>query len=314
MSRRQFLGSAAVTGAGLLAARYPTARAAETSPQGPTSALTTSFAVTRDGTRLFYRDWGTSTISGTGEPVMFVSSWALSSDMWGPQMSHFNDRGLRCIAYDRRGHGRSGDPGRGYDYDTLADDLAVLMDGLDLRGATLVGHSMGCGEIVRYLTRHGSHRVARIVLLAPTTPLVVRTPDNPDGVDPAILERVRGLWRKDFPKWLADNARPFVVPETSPEMLRWLADLMLRCSMRALIECNRAVTATDFRGELPAVAVPTLIIHGDADVSAPIELTGRKTARFIPGSQFRLYEGAPHGLFVTHADRVNADILEFMQT
>ncbi len=258
-------------------------------------------------TSLFYRDWG------TGKPVVFVHSWALNSEMWGAQMACLSQQGLRCIAYDRRGHGRSDDSGGGYDFDTLADDLAALIEQLDLRGATLVGHSMGCGEIVRYLTRHGAGRTARILMLAPALPFALKAADNPDGVDACVLDQMRAAWRHDRPKWLIDNARPFFVPETSPEQIQWVLSLMLQSSLQAWLDCNHAGTETDFRAELPAIDVPTLIVHGDADVSAPLEQTGRKTAQLISGSRLSVYEGAPHGLFITHQDRFNRDLLAFVQ-
>ncbi len=227
-------------------------------------------------------------------------------------MIHLANRGLRCIAYDQRGHGRSSDPGRGYDYDTLSDDLAAVLEHFDARGTTLVGHSMGCGVIARYLTRNGPGRVARIVLVAPTLPLLLKTPNNPQGADPAAIDRLHALWRRDFPSWLADNARPFFTPETSPAMVQWGVDMCLQASLKALIECNRADMETDFRKELPRISLPSLIIHGDKDVSAALELTGRRTAALIPGSRLVVYEGAPHGLMLTHGDRLNADLLGFI--
>jgi len=267
----------------------------------------TPFIVTSDGANLFYKDWG------KGEPVLFVHSWALNSDMWQYQMIHLAGQGLRCVAYDSRGHGRSSDPGRGYDYDTLADDLAAVIEQLNLRGITLVGHSMGGGEIVRYLSRHGAGRIARVALASPSLPFILKTADNPDGVDKNVLEHLRAAWSKDFPKWLADNARPFFTPETSPEMIQWGVRMCMQTSLKALIDCNRADTETDFRAELPKITVPTLIIHGDKDVSTPLELTGRKTARLIPGSQLKVYEGAPHGLMFTHMDRFNRDLHNFIK-
>src|SRR5215475_2928534 len=266
----------------------------------------TPFIVTRDGANLFYKDWG------KGEPVLFVHSWALNSDMWQYQMIHLAGQGLRCVAYDSRGHGRSSDPGQGYDYDTLADDLAAVIEQLNLREVTLVGHSMGGGEVVRYLSRHGARRITRAVLVAPSTPFILKTADNPDGVDRSVFEQLRATWSKDFPKWLADNARPFFTPETSPEMIQWGIRMCLQASMKALIDCNRTDTETDFRAELPRITTPTLIIHGDKDVSTPLEMTGRKTARLIPGSRLEVYEGAPHGLMFTHMDRFNRDLLAFI--
>jgi non-heme chloroperoxidase len=262
---------------------------------------------TTDGASLFYRDWG------TGKPVVFLSGWALNSDVWGYQMVPLSDAGLRCVAYDRRGHGRSSDPGRGYDYDTLASDLAAVLDRLDLRGVTLVGHSMAGGEIVRYLSRYGAGRVAKVAFLAPTLPFPLQTPDNPDAVPRAFFDQVRTALMTDYPQWLEDNAAPFVMPETSSEMRRWIQGVMLRVSMRALLDCNRALIETDFRAELKGITLPTLILHGTADQSAPLDLTGRKTAALVPNSRLTLYEGAPHGLFITHKDRVNEDLLAFVR-
>jgi non-heme chloroperoxidase len=266
------------------------------------------FIETRDGTQLFYRDWG------TGEPLVFMSGWALTSDCWAYQTAPLSES-ARCIAYDRRGHGRSSDPGRGFDPDTLADDLAAVLDALDLKKVTLVTHSMAGGEAVRYLSRHGSKRVARLALIAATLPFMTKTADNPDGIDPAVFENGRrNVLLRDFPKALRDNMRPFGVAETSDAMLEWIAGLMLRCSMKALVECNRSLTGTDFRPDLAKVDVPTLIVHGDKDVSAPLAITGRKTAALMPQATVKIYEGAPHGLFLTHAERLNKDLLEFTKS
>jgi non-heme chloroperoxidase len=262
--------------------------------------------VAPDGTSLFHKDWG------SGRPVVFVSSWGLNADMWAYQMVALSGSEVRCVAFDRRGHGRSSDPGRGYDYDTLADDLATVIEQLELNEITLIGHSMGAGEIVRYLSRHGPSRVTRVVLLAPTTPFLLKTTDNPDGVDKTIFDQMRATWRRDFPKWLFDNARPFFVPDTSTEMIRWVGGMLLQSSLKALIDLNVQVTETDFRDELRHVSVPTFIIHGDHDLSAPLGLTGQKTAQLIPGSRLTVYEGAPHGLMFTHIERLNADLLTFV--
>jgi len=167
----------------------------------------------RDGTALFTSDWG------RGPEVVFVHSWGVQAQMWHYQASFLLERGYRTVSYDRRGHGRSDEPGAGYDYDSLADDLAAVIAGRDLHDVTLVGHSMGCGEIVRYLSRHGNGRVARVVLVAPSMPCLVKSPDNPDGVDESVFEGMRALWQRDYPKWLADNAPPFFTRETSAEMM-----------------------------------------------------------------------------------------------
>lgn len=265
------------------------------------------FIETSDRTRLFYKDWG------AGRPVVFVHSWALSAGLWDYQLFRLTEHGVRCVAYDRRGHGRSDQPGSGYNYDTLAGDLAALLDTLDLRDITLVSHSMGGGEVVRYLSRHGTGRVARIALLAPMTPFLLRTADNPDGVDKDLLDAARAVVIQDFPKWTVDNRFTFFSPETSPERVEWGVRMMLQTPLKVAIDCNRALTDTDFRAEMPAIAVPALVIHGDADVTAPIDLTGRKSAGLIPGSRLIVYEGAPHGLMFSHADRLNDDLLAFIR-
>lgn len=261
---------------------------------------------TRDGVSLFTRAWG------AGQPVAFVHSWAAHSEMWRYQMADLAHRGHRCIAYDRRGHGRSGDVGRGYDYDSLADDLASVIAAFDVRDAVLVGHSMAGGEIVRYLTRHGADRVAKIVLLAPTTPCVAKRADNPNGVDPAFFEGVRAQWRADFTGWLWANIDPFLAPETPTEVRRWLAAIAESVPLDAAQACNVAMVEADFRDELRAITVPTLVIHGDADASTPIEISGRPTAELVPGAKLIVYEGAPHGLFVTHRQRLNDDLAAFI--
>ncbi len=263
------------------------------------------FIEARDGTRLHWHEWG------RGAPVLFLHSWAMQTRMWDYQFAALADRGLRCIGFDRRGHGRSDIAAAGYDYDTLADDLASVVEALDLGGLTLVGHSMGAGEIVRYLTRHGSARVKRIALLAPTTPLLLQTPDNPQGFPAEALEAMRAEWRRDFPKWVADNTAPFFTPDTSPALMKWGIDLLLEISLPVAIDCNRAVAGTDFRAELKRIEVPTLLLHGDKDASAPLALTGRPTAALIPDCTFKIYEGAPHGLIYTHMARLNADLAAF---
>jgi pimeloyl-ACP methyl ester carboxylesterase len=260
----------------------------------------------RDGTHLYVKEWG------DGAPVVFVHSWGLNADMWQYQTVELAERGLRCITYDRRGHGRSDQPSDGYDMDTLADDLATVIDALDLRDATLVGHSMGGGEIVRYLSRHGAKRVARTVLLAPTTPCLKKSADNPEGVPAEAFDAVRLAWRADFPKWIVDNTPPFFTKETSAAMQQWGIAMMQRMSLPIAIACNRAMVDADFREELRGLSTPMLLIHGDADASAPLALTGARTAKLVRNCDFRVYEGAPHGLFLTHAARANADIAEFV--
>ena len=258
---------------------------------------------TNDDVSIFYRDWG------RGQPVVFCAAWALSSVAWQYQMMSVLDGGFRALAYDRRGHGRSDDPGRGYDYDRLADDLATLLDRLDLREVTLVAHSMGSGEAVRYLTRHGSDRIARLLLLAPTTPYLLQTRDNPQGVPEQFFAERRDEWRRDFGQWILDNEDPyFGAGSVSPLLRDWTKADMIATTLQAAIEFQDAATHTDFRAELSRIDVPTLVIQGDADASAPLPITGARTAELIPGAQLVVYEGAPHGLYLTHRDRLNADL------
>jgi non-heme chloroperoxidase len=308
MDRRTLLKSAAstVAGAGLLAAATDNAISAQTSSHAKPRAG--DFIETSDGVKLAYTDWG------AGKPVVFIHAWALPSAMWDYQIGALSEQGLRCIAYDRRGHGRSSKPGGGYDCDTLADDLSALLTQLDLHGVTLVSHSFGSAEVVRYLTRHGAGRIEKIVLIAPAAlPFVMKTSDNPNGIPAEQLEffRTRVL-QSDFPKWLEDGKKAFFVADTSPSLQDWIKELMLTTPLPVAIETNRQITSTDFRKELPGITVPTLIIHGDKDVSAPIDMTGRPTAALIPNAQFKIYEGAPHGLFLTHKNRLNADLLSFI--
>ena len=263
---------------------------------------------TADHVRLFYRDWG------TGQPVVFLAGWTLSSDMWAYQMAPLVEAGCRCIAYDRRSHGRSSDPGRGYDFDTLADDLAAVLEALDLQNVTLVGHSFASGEMVRILTRHGRRRIARLVFVAPAaTPFPRKTADNPSGIDGALFEQVRAAIARSLPDWAEANAVPYFTPGTSRAIFDWTLRMMSQTSHYAALEMNRHGTSTDFRRELAEVKVPSLVLHGDRDASAPLEMTGRPTAALIPGARLKVYEGAPHGLYFTHAAEVNRDILAFAQ-
>lgn len=269
------------------------------------------FITTRDATQIHYNDWG------RGQPVVFVHGWVLGGDMWEYQMTHLVERGLRCIAHDRRGCGRSSQPGRGYDFDTFGDDLAALMNSLDLRGVTLVGHSMGAGEIARYLSRHGGERVARVALLGPTTPCLLRRDDNPGGLDVALFDGLVAGLAHDRPGTLAAGVPGFFglgLPgvAVSEAMVQWGLGLAMRASLEATIDMARANPRTDFRPDMTAFTMPTLILHGDADTTAPLELCGRATARAIPRSRLVVYEGQSHAIFVTAQERCNRDLLDFI--
>jgi non-heme chloroperoxidase len=268
------------------------------------------FVTGAGGTSLFTSAWG------DGRPVVFLASAGSSSMMWDYQRVHLVDNGFRAIAYDRRGHGRSDAPGIGYDYDTLADDLAAVLDFHDVRDAVLVAHSMSGGEVVRYLSRHGSARVAKIVLVATTLPFPAWAEDNPDGVPQEATDGLREWWKRDFAQWADELAPPFFgagLPgcDVSDALQAQVIVDFLHTPLWVHLACNRTIMTTDFRDELRDIAVPTLIVHGDTDVSIPIELSGHRQAELIPGSELIVYENAPHGLYLTHRDRLNADLVQF---
>jgi pimeloyl-ACP methyl ester carboxylesterase len=267
------------------------------------------FVQAKDGTRLHVRDWG------AGRPVVFVAPWALNSDWWDRNMTSLVDHGFRCVAYDRRGHGRSEETGRGYDFDTLADDLSAVLDRLDLRNVLLVGHSMGASEVVRYLTRHRSARATRALLVAPITPVTLKTESNPDGVPREILEQGRDALRKNVHQRIAEAAPGFFgAPKNnvSSQAMDWWTRMMVdRCSLKVMLDLHKLMTEADFRAELRTLTLPTLIVHGDSDTSAKLELTGRRTQQLIPNSELTVYAGAAHGLPFTHTEQLQADLLAF---
>jgi non-heme chloroperoxidase len=271
-----------------------------------------SVITTKDGTRLFYKDWG------MGKPVVFIHGWAVSADIWEYQMPNLCDQGLRPVAYDKRGCGHSSQPGSGYNFDTFADDLGALIEQLELQEVTLVAHSMGCGDVARYLSRYGADRIERVVMISTNTPFLLKTADNPEGVEQSVFEEMIAALKSDRPHYLSALAPAFFgvgLPNcaVSPEMMQWAISLALQASPQATIEMIRALSETDFQPDLQAFTMPTLVIHGDQDQSHPIALTGRKTAQAIPGSQFKVYEGAAHGLFITHKEQLNRDLLTFIQ-
>jgi pimeloyl-ACP methyl ester carboxylesterase len=259
----------------------------------------------KDGARLFHRDWG------EGQPVVFVSSWALSSEMWAYQVACLSERGFRCIAFDRRGHGRSDAPGKGYDMDTLADDLAAVIDTLGLKDVVLVGHSMGAAEVVHYLGRHGTAKVKKVVLVAAVAPYIVQTADNPYGAPMAFHQNTLKQYAADFPGWAMANQAPFFTAETSPAMKAWLTEQLLATPVPVVIAAFKALIGKDLRPDLGVIGRPTLVIHGDKDASAPLAITGQRLAAGIKGSELKVYPGAPHGLFVTHLERLNTDLEAF---
>ena len=266
---------------------------------------------TADGTSLVYDDWG------TGRPVVLVHGWSLDATTWEHQVAALTAAGLRCITYDRRGHGRSEDPGHGYDADTLADDLAGLVDRLDLTDAVLVGHSMGGGEVVRCLARHGSSRVSAIALVSSLTPYALATDDHPVGVPVEALGQTAQALVRDRAGWFAAGADDYFAVRGAGA---WVSAAMVDRTLRVCLgtpllvqlACAQTGFTTDYRADVRAVDVPALVVHGDADASTPLALTGEPTAALLPGAELVVYEGGPHGLYATHQDRLNADLLRLV--
>jgi non-heme chloroperoxidase len=268
---------------------------------------------TGDGTRLFCKDWG------SGRPVVLIHGWPLDADMWEYQQPALAEAGFRTIAYDRRGFGRSDQPWSGYDYDTFSDDLKAVLDRLDLQDVTLVGFSMGGGEIARYMSRHGGARVAQAVLVSAVPPYLLKTSDNPDGIDPSVFEGMIDGLRTDRPHFLSNFAKSFFgvgvfSSPSSTDLIQWTGQIAMLASPKATVECVRAFGQTDFRADLGHFRVPTLVIHGDGDQIVPVDISGRAAAAAIPGARFVAYEGAPHAVPFTHAERLTGDLLAFLQS
>ena len=269
-------------------------------------AIQPLYATASDGTKLFVQDWG------SGKPVLLLAAWTFNSSVWGSQIVALNAKGFRCVAPDRRGHGRSEMPMTGYDLDTLTDDVAAVIQKYDLHDVTIVAHSMGSIEAVNYLARHGAERIARLVLVAPTTPFIVQTEDNPVAVPRAMVEAQNAAIAQDFPKWMGENEAPFFMPDTPEVTWAWIREMMVSVPLPVALACRRTISSADLRAAAKSIDCPTLIVHGDKDASAPLELTGAKTAALIRGSKLAIYEGAPHALPLTHSARLMADLLAFI--
>jgi pimeloyl-ACP methyl ester carboxylesterase len=266
---------------------------------------------TRDGVNLYVKDWG------RGRPVVLLHGWPLSSDTFDDLGMALAGAGLRAIAYDRRGFGRSDQPWSGYDYDTLATDLADVIAATRADGASLVGFSMGGGEVARYLARFPTHSVERAVLIGSVVPYMLKTPDNPKGVDRGVFDGMAQGIREDRAKFWAGFFPQFygtglLRQPVSAEVIAWSCTVAMQASLKATLACAEAFATTDFRADLKAFRVPTLIIHGTGDQTVPIDVSARQAAAGIPTAVLREYEGAPHGLLASHKAQIERDVLGFL--
>jgi non-heme chloroperoxidase len=267
---------------------------------------------TKDGTTIFYKDWG------KGPAVVFSHGWPLNADAWDPQMLFLGQNGYRVIAHDRRGHGRSSQPWDGNNMDTYADDLGALLDRLDLKNVTLVGHSTGGGEIVRYIGRHGTKRVSKAVLIGAVPPLMLKTQKNPGGLPLSAFDDIRAGVTADRSQFFKDLTTPFYGYNKPDAKISqgvrdtfWLQGMQV--SIIGAYDCIQAFSETDFTEDLKKIDVPTLILHGDADQIVPIQASALLSAKLIKHSTLKVYPGAPHGMCITLADKVNADLFEFLK-
>lgn len=275
--------------------------------------LTSNTITTSDGTVLYYKDWG------SGPAVVFSHGYPLSSDAWENQMMFLVQHGFRVIAHDRRGFGRSSQPSQGYDYDTFADDLAALMDVLGLQGATLVGHSMGGGEVARYIGRYGERRVAKAAFVSAVTPFLLKTEAHPHGAPKEVFDSMRVAVQADRSQWNKDATVPFYgYNRPGSKISEGVREDYWRQAMATgILAAYHAITAfseTDFREDLAKISVPTLVVHGSDDQIVPIEISGNLTVDIVKSARLVIYEGGSHGLLTTQKDRLSADLLAFLQS
>ncbi len=273
--------------------------------------IKTNSANNIDPINIFYQEYG------SGTPVIFIHGWPLNHEMWEYQLLALPKQNIRCIAYDRRGFGKSDRPWQGYDYDTLADDLNELINQLNLIKVVLVGFSMGGGEVARYIGKYGPDKISKVVFISSVTPFRLKTDDNPGGSEKQSFDETIHKIETDRPAFLAEFGKNFFGVDltnhaVSKELLDWNQVLCLMSSAKATIDCVHSFSETDFRNDLKKINIPALIIHGDADKIVPIVVSGNITAELIPHAKFIVYKKAPHGLFITEKEKLNADLIDFI--
>jgi non-heme chloroperoxidase len=311
-TRRDILAGSVLTAFGVGASAAGTVAAAPTSTAIKGNKLV-NFISAKDGTPLYFKDWG------RGPVVTFSHGWPLNADAWDGQMQFLVQNGFRVVAHDRRGHGRSGQSSSGNEMNTYADDLATVIETLDLRNATLVGHSTGGGEVARYIGRHGSKRVAKAVLIGAVPPVMVKSPTNPEGTPIEVFDNTRAALLKDRSQFYKDFALPFYGANRSGAKVSqgtldqfWLWSMQV--GLKNAYECVKAFSETDFTEDLKKIDVPTLLMHGEDDQIVPVNDAARKSEKLLKNVKAIYYPGAPHGLTATLQDQVNADLLAFLKS